>query len=575
MSPTTETSTETTDAGEEKTTDFIRTIVGADVEGGKHGGRVMTRFPPEPNGYIHIGHAKAMCLDFGIAEEFGGVCNLRFEDTNPEKESMEFVESIETDVRWLGFNWSDREYFASDYYEKLFDFAVILIEKGVAYVDSLSGDEIREHRGTLTQPGIESPHRDRSVRENLDLFRRMRAGEFTDGEYVLRAKIDMASPNMNMRDPTLYRIRHQAHYRRGDEWCIYPMYDFTECLCDEIEGVTHSLCDIGYENHRPLYDWILRQVGSEDPPHQYEFARLNITYTVLSKRHLLRLVSEGHVSGWDDPRMPTISGLRRRGYTPEAIKAFIREVGVAKRENLVEIGLLEYHIREDLNKHARRVLGVLDPVKLIIDNYPEGQVEELEGINNPEDESAGTRMLPFTRELYIERDDFREEAPKKYHRLAPGKEVRLRYGYYVTCVDYEKDPESGEISEIHCTYDPETRGGSAPDGRKVRGTIHWVSAPTAVDAEVRLYDRLFTVEAPDPSAADLVELLNPDSRRVLTGCKVEPSLAGAESGSRYQFERQGYFCVDDDSTVGGLVFNRTVALRDSWSKIEKSQGKQV
>jgi glutaminyl-tRNA synthetase len=403
----------------------------------------------------------------------------------------------------------------------------------------------------------------------------MRAGEFTDGEYVLRAKIDMASPNMNMRDPTLYRIRHQAHYRRGDEWCIYPMYDFTECLCDEIEGVTHSLCDIGYENHRPLYDWILRQVGSEDPPHQYEFARLNITYTVLSKRHLLRLVSEGHVSGWDDPRMPTISGLRRRGYTPEAIKAFIREVGVAKRENLVEIGLLEYHIREDLNKHARRVLGVLDPVKLIIDNYPEGQVEELEGINNPEDESAGTRMLPFTRELYIERDDFREEAPKKYHRLAPGKEVRLRYGYYVTCVDYEKDPESGEISEIHCTYDPETRGGSAPDGRKVRGTIHWVSAPTAVDAEVRLYDRLFTVEAPDPSAADLVELLNPDSRRVLTGCKVEPSLAGAESGSRYQFERQGYFCVDDDSTVGGLVFNRTVALRDSWSKIEKSQGKQT
>ena len=573
MSPITETSTETrAGTGEEKTADFIRSIVRADVEGGKHGGRVMTRFPPEPNGNIHIGHAKAMCLDFGIAEEFGGVCNLRFEDTNPEKESMEFVESIETDVRWLGFDWSDREYFASDYYEKLFDFAIILIEKGVAYVDSLSGDEIREHRGTLTEPGVESPHRDRSVSENLDLFRRMRAGEFADGDYVLRAKIDMASPNMNMRDPTLYRIRHQAHYRRGDEWCIYPMYDFTECLCDEIEGVTHSLCDIGYENHRPLYDWILRQVGSEDPPHQYEFARLNITYAVLSKRHLLRLVSEGHVSGWDDPRMPTISGLRRRGYTPEAIRAFIREVGVAKRENLVEIGLLEHHIREDLNKRARRVLGVLDPVQLIIDNYPEGQVEELEGINNPEDESAGTRMLPFTRELYIERDDFREEAPRKYHRLAPGKEVRLRYGYYVTCVDYEKDPASGDITEIHCTYDPETRGGSAPDGRKVRGTIHWVSAPTAIDAEVRLYDRLFSAEAPDPSAADLVELLNPDSRRVLTGCKVEPSLAGAEPGSRYQFERQGYFCVDDDSTAGGLVFNRTVALRDSWSKIEKSQG---
>ena len=551
--------------------DFIRTIVAGDVEAGKHGGRVMTRFPPEPNGYVHIGHAKAMSLDFGIAGEFGGVCNLRFEDTNPEKESMEFVESIENDVRWLGFDWGDRRYFASDYYEKLFDFAVALIEKGVAYVDSLTGDEIRKYRGTLTEPGVESPHRNRSIEENLDLFQRMRAGEFADGEYVLRAKIDMASPNMNMRDPTLYRIRHQGHYRRGDEWCIYPMYDFTECLCDEIEGVTHSLCDIGYENHRPLYDWILREVGSENPPHQYEFARLNISYTVLSKRHFLRLVSEGHVSGWDDPRMPTISGLRRRGYTPEAIRAFIAEVGVAKRENLVDIALLEHHIREDLNRRALRVMGVLDPVKLIIDNYPEGQVDELEGINNPEDESAGTRMLPFTRELYVERDDFREEAPRKYHRLAPGKEVRLRYGYYVTCVDYTMDPDSGEVSEIHCTYDPETRGGSSPDGRKVRGTIHWVSATTAVNAEVRLYDRLFAVENPDPSAEDLAEFLNPDSLRVLTACKVEPGLAGAEPGSRYQFERQGYFCVDDDSTQGNLIFNRTTALRDSWSKIEKSQ----
>ena len=551
--------------------DFIRTIVAGDVEAGKHGGRVMTRFPPEPNGYVHIGHAKAMSLDFGIAGEFGGVCNLRFEDTNPEKESMEFVESIENDVRWLGFDWGDRRYFASDYYEKLFDFAVALIEKGVAYVDSLTGDEIREYRGTLTEPGVESPHRNRSIEENLDLFHRMRVGEFADGEYVLRAKIDMASPNMNMRDPTLYRIRHLGHYRRGDEWCIYPMYDFTECLCDEIEGVTHSLCDIGYENHRPLYDWILREVGSENPPHQYEFARLNISYTVLSKRHFLRLVSEGHVSGWDDPRMPTISGLRRRGYTPEAIRAFIAEVGVAKRENLVDIALLEHHIREDLNRRALRVMGVLDPVKLIIDNYPEGQVDELEGINNPEDESAGTRMLPFTRELYVERDDFREEAPRKYHRLAPGKEVRLRYGYYVTCVDYTMDRDSGEVSEIHCTYDPETRGGSSPDGRRVRGTIHWVSAATAVNAEVRLYDRLFAVENPDPSAENLAEFLNPDSLRVLRACKVEPGLAGAEPGSRYQFERQGYFCVDDDSTQGNLIFNRTTALRDSWSKIEKSQ----
>ncbi len=550
--------------------DFIRSIVAEDVAGGVHGGRVMTRFPPEPNGYMHIGHAKATCLNFGVAEEFGGVCNLRFEDTNPEKESMEFVEAFEKDVRWLGFDWGDREYFASDYYEKLFDFAVKLIEKGLAYVDSLSADEIREHRGTLTGPGKASPFRDRTVAESLDLFQRMRAGQFADGEHVLRARIDMASPNMNMRDPTFYRIRHQNHYRSGDQWCIYPMYDFTECLCDAIEGVTHSLCDIAYENHRPLYDWILREVEVENPPHQYEFARLNLSYTVLSKRHLLRLVTEGHVRGWDDPRMPTVSGMRRRGYTPEAIRAFVHEVGIAKRENLVDIALLEHHVRADLNKSSRRVMGVLDPVKLVIDNYPEGQVEELEAINNPEDDGMGTRKVPFSRELYVERDDFREDPPKKYHRLAPGAEVRLRYGYYVTCVDFDKDPESGEVTLIRCTYDPETRGGSSPDGRRVRGTIHWVSAADALDADVRLYDRLFVVEDPNPRDADFIELLNPNSVQVLSGCKVEPSLSAATPGSRFQFERQGYFCVDDDSAAGHLVFNRTVALRDSWAKIEKA-----
>ena len=554
--------------------DFIRDIISEDVENKKHDGRVVTRFPPEPNGYLHIGHAKSICLNFGVSEEFGGVCNLRFEDTNPEKESMEYVESIKADVRWLGFDWDDRLYFASDYYGKLYEFAVMLIEKGVAYVDSLSGDQIREHRGTLTEPGVESPYRNRSVEENVDLFRRMRAREFEDGAHVLRAKIDMASPNMTLRDPVLYRIRHHTHYRTEDEWCIYPMYDFTECLSDAIEGVTHSLCTTEFEINRPIYDWVLREVEAEDPPHQYEFARLNLSYTVLSKRYLLLLVEEGHVSGWDDPRMPTVSGMRRRGYTPDSIRNFCKKVGVAKRENLIGVALLEHSIREDLNRSAPRVMGVLRPLKVVIDNYPEGQVEELDAVNNPEDPGMGSRKVPFSRELYIERDDFREDPPKKNFRLAPGREVRLRYGYYITCESVMKDENTGEVIELHCTYDPETRSGSSHDGRKVKGTIHWVSVPHAIQAEVRLYDRLFSKPDPGSDGSDFKSQLNPNSLERLTSCRVEPSLKNAPLGSRYQFERLGYFCVDSvDSAQGELVFNRTVPLRDTWAKIEEAHGR--
>ena len=549
--------------------DFIRSKIAADLAANRFGRQFMTRFPPEPNGYLHIGHAKAICLDFGVAEEFGGGCNLRFDDTNPEREDVEFVESIKEDLRWLGWDWKDRNYYASDYFEQLYRYAVKLIEKGKAYVDSQSAEEIRKCRGTLTEPGIESPHRDRSTGENMDLFGRMRAGDFADGEHVLRAKIDMASANITMRDPTLYRIRHKEHYRTGSAWCIYPMYDFTQCLSDAIEGVTHSLCTLEFENNRALYDWVLREVEIADPPEQTEFARLNLSYTVLSKRFLMQLVEEGKVEGWSDPRMPTLSGLRRRGYTAAALRSFCDEIGVAKRDNLVDVALLEHRIREDLNKRAPRVLGVLQPLKVIIDNYPEDQVEELEAVNNPEDEGMGTRLVPFSRELYIERDDFREDPPRKFFRLGPGREVRLRYGYYITCVDVVKDEESGEVVELHCTYDPETRGGSSPDGRKVRGTIHWVSAAHALEAEVRLYDRLFTVERP---GADFLEYLNPQSLEVLRGCRVEAALGAAEKGITYQFERQGYFCVDSvDSAPGALVFNRTVSLRDSWAKIEKAQ----
>ena len=553
--------------GSNANSDFIRTMIASDVANGKRNGRVMTRFPPEPNGYLHIGHAKAICLDFGVAEEFGGVCNLRFDDTNPEKEEIEFVDAIKEDVGWLGWRWEEREYFASDYFEQLYEFAVQLIEKDKAYVDSLSADEIREHRGTLTKVGKDSPYRDRTVEENLDLFRRMRAGEFADGEHVLRAKIDMASANITMRDPTLYRIRRQSHYRTGDAWNIYPMYDFTQCLSDAIEGVTHSLCTLEFENNRPLYDWVLREVEIDQPPEQTEFARLNLSYTVLSKRILMQLVEEGHVDGWDDPRMPTLSGLRRRGYTPEAIRSFCDEIGVAKRDNLVDVALLEHSIREDLNKRAPRVFGVLNPLKVVIHNYPEGQVEELEAINNPEDKSMGTRSLPFSRELYIERDDFHDDPPKKFFRLAPGREVRLRYAYYITCDEAVRD-EDGELVELRCSYDPATRGGDSPDGRKVKGTLHWVSAEHSIEATVRLYDRLFLTENPGP---DFRQQVNAKSLNVLTGCRLEPGLANAEDGVTYQFERNGYFCMDSiDSKAGAPVFNRTVSLRDSWAKMVKA-----
>lgn len=549
--------------------DFIRTIVAEDVRSGKNGGRVATRFPPEPNGYLHIGHAKAICLNFGIAEEYGGTCNLRYDDTNPTKEEVEYVDAIEDDVRWLGFDWDDRLYYASDYFEKLYQYAVRLIEKGEAYVDSLSAEEIRTYRGTLTEPGKESPYRNRSVDENLDLFRRMKAGEFEDGAHVLRAKIDMASGNLNLRDPTLYRIRKSPpHHRTGTNWVIYPMYDYAHPLSDAVECITHSLCTLEYEDHRPLYDWVVEQAETPFRPRQIEFARLNLSYTVLSKRKLLRLVKEGYVRGWDDPRMPTLRGLRRRGYTPESIRTFCDRIGLAKRDSLVDVAQLEHAVREDLNRRAPRVMAVLDPLRVVIENYPQDQVEEVDCVNNPENESAGTRKVPFSRVLYIEREDFREDPPKKFFRLAPGREVRLRYAYLVTCTGVNKDAD-GRIIELRCTYDPETRGGSPPDGRKVKATLHWVSAAHALDAEVRLYDRLFTRENPDEveEGRDFTACLNPDSLRVVRGAKVEPGLKAAAPGTSYQFERQGYFAVDPDSSDEGLVFNRTVSLKDSWAKI--------
>ncbi|MBN1669773.1 MAG: glutamine--tRNA ligase/YqeY domain fusion protein [Kiritimatiellae bacterium] len=562
-------------AGEAPAANFIREIIEADLAAGKNGGRVATRFPPEPNGYLHIGHAKSICLNFGLAQRYGGTCNLRFDDTNPSKEEVEYVESIKHDVRWLGFDWAQREYYASDYFEQLYQYAVQLIERGKAYVDSLSADQIREYRGTLTQPGRESPYRNRSVPENLDLFRRMRAGEFEEGTHVLRAKIDMAAPNMNMRDPTLYRVLKQAHHRTGDAWCIYPMYDYAHPLSDAIEGITHSICTLEFEDHRPLYDWCLAHLDVPCRPRQIEFARLNLTRTVMSKRKLLQLVQEGLVSGWDDPRMPTLSGLRRRGYTPEAIRAFCDRIGVTKFEGVLDVSRLEHGLRDDLNKRAPRVMAVLHPLRLVIENYPEGQTEELDAENNPEDPGAGTRKLPFSRVLYVERDDFREDAPKKWYRLAPGMEVRLKHAYYVTCREAVRDEKSGAIRELRCTYDPATKGGGSEDGRKVRGTLHWVSAAHALDAEVRLYDHLLSEAGPGEAdeSADWKARLNPGSLEVVTGCKVEPGLKTADRGSRFQFLRQGYFCVDSvDSTPERLVFNRAVALRDSWAKIERAGG---
>lgn len=552
-------------------TNFVRDIVAEDCAQGKHGGRVGTRFPPEPNGYIHIGHAKSICLNFGLAAEFGGTCNLRFDDTNPTTESVEYVESIKEDVRWLGFAWN-KELYASDYFEWLFDCAIGLIERGRAYVDSSSPDEIRELRGTLTEPGRPGPFRERTVTENLDLFRRMRAGEFPDGFHVLRAKIDLASPNINLRDPILYRIRRAHHYRTGDAWCLYPTYDYAHPLSDAFEGITHSICTLEFEDHRPLYDWVVRETQMTAVPRQIEFARLNVTATVMSKRKLLRLVTERHVSGWDDPRLPTIKGLRRRGYTPEAIRAFCEHIGVSKRDSTVEMALLEHFIREDLNKRALRVMGVLNPVRVVIENYDAGLVEQLEAVNNPEDASAGTRAVPFSRTLYIERDDFREDPPKEFFRLAPGREVRLRYAYIVKCVGVTKDPQTGEVTEIRCTYDAETKSGGSGASRKVKSTIHWVSAEHALPAEVRLYEPLLgDVAASADADTDFIGTLNANSQQILTGCRVEPSLAGAQAGARYQFERQGYFCVDADSGAARVVFNRTVALRDAWAKIDKKK----
>jgi glutaminyl-tRNA synthetase len=556
-------------------TDFIRTIINEDMRTGKYGGRIHTRFPPEPNGYLHIGHAKSICLNFGVAAEYGGISNLRFDDTNPSKEETEYAESIQKDVHWLGFDWDDRLFYASDYFDQLYEYAVQLIKKGKAYVCDLSSDEIRAYRGTLTEPGTNSPYRDRTVEENLDLFERMLAGEFSDGTRTLRAKIDMASPNITLRDPVLYRIMNVPHYRTGDRWVIYPTYDFTHCLSDSIEGITHSLCTLEFENNRPLYDWVLDQLDVYHPQ-QIEFARLNLSYTVLSKRKLLQLVEEGIVDGWDDPRMPTLSGLRRRGYTPQAIRDFCNHIGVSKTNSIIDIALLEHFIRKDLNQRAPRVFGVLRPLRVVITNYPEGQVEELEAINNPEDETMGRRKVPFSRVLYIEQDDFREIPPPKYRRLIPGREVRLRYGYFITCVDVVKDERTGEIIELHCTYDPETRGGNAPDGRKVKATLHWVSAAHAIEVETRLYDRLFLANNPDDvgEGLDFKSNLNTNSLEILKGCFVEQTLAEASPGLTYQFERQGYFCVDPVSSQDGkLVFNRTISLRDTWAKIAKKNAR--
>jgi|UniRef100_A0A7V6A464 glutaminyl-tRNA synthetase len=547
--------------------DFIRQIVADDLAAGKYA-RIVTRFPPEPNGYLHIGHAKSICLNFGIAQEFGGVCNLRFDDTNPTKEEQEYVDSIMADVRWLGFDWEDRMYFASDYFDRMYDYALHLIKTGKAYVCSLTAEEIRAYRGTLTEPGQESPYRNRSIEENLDLFRRMRAGEFPDGSHVLRAKIDMASGNINLRDPVLYRVLHAEHHRTGDTWCIYPMYDYAHPISDALEGVTHSICTLEFEDHRPLYDWTLDNLPVPSRPYQYEFARLNLNYTVLSKRRLIKLVQEGHVTAWNDPRMPTISGLRRRGYPAAAVRRFCEMIGVGKRENLVEMSLLEFCVREELNKTAPRVMAVLRPLKVTISNYPEGQVEYLEAVNNPENPDSGTRPVPFSRQLYIERDDFMEDPPKKFFRLAPGREVRLRYAYYLKCEEVVKDSQ-GEVVELRCTYDPETRGGYAPDGRKVKATLHWVSAPHSQVATVRLYDRLFAAPEPGAATGNFLDDLNPNSLETLTACRVEPSLAGAKPGESFQFERLGYFCVDQDTRPDSLVFNRTVTLKDPWAKMKR------
>jgi glutaminyl-tRNA synthetase len=549
--------------------DFIRTIVDEDLVSGKYGGRVATRFPPEPNGYLHIGHAKSICLNFGVAAEHGGTCNLRFDDTNPAREDVEYVDAIENDVRWLGFEW-DGLYFASDYFEKLYEFAVELIRSDKAYVDSLKAEEIRQYRGTLTEPGKNSPYRNRPTEESLDLFARMRAGEFEDGAHVLRAKIDMSSPNLNMRDPTLYRIRHASHHRTGDTWCIYPMYDYAHPISDALERITHSLCTLEFEDHRPLYDWLVENLFDRDRPRQIEFARLNLSYTVMSKRKLLQLVQQGYVAGWDDPRMPTITGLRRRGHTPESIRDFCARIGVAKKENVIDVAQLEHSVREDLNRRVSRVMAVLRPLKLVITNYPDGQVEDVDVINNPEDESAGTRKVPFSRVLYIERDDFKEDPPKKFFRLSPGREVRLRCAYFVTCTGVIKDA-AGEIAEVRCVYDPATRGGDAPDGRKVKATLHWVSAAHAEPVEVRLYDRLFTVADPERAVEGrtFLDYLNLASLEVLQNCQAEPSLASATVPARFQFERLGYFCLDPDSKPGALVFNRTVSLRDTWARIER------
>lgn len=548
---------------------FIRNIIDEDLASGKHKG-VVTRFPPEPNGYLHIGHAKSICLNFGLARDYGGTCHLRFDDTNPEKEEVEYIESIKENVRWLGFDWDEHLYYASDYFGKLYEFAVELIKQGKAYVCELSADEIREYRGTLTKPGKDSPYRNRSIEENLDLFERMRKGEFEEGSHVLRAKIDMASPNVVMRDPTLYRIRKVEHHRTGDKWCIYPMYDFTHCLSDALENITHSICTMEFENNRPLYEWILEQVYEQPHPQQIEFARLNLSYTMMSKRKLLELLELGIVDSWDDPRMPTLSGLRRRGYTPAAIRDFCERIGVAKANSLVDMAFLEHCLREDLNAHSPRTMAVLRPLKVVIENYPEGQTEELEALNNPQNPEAGTRKVPFGREIYIEQEDFMEDPPRKFFRLAPGREVRLRFAYFITCTDIIKD-EDGNIIEVRATYDPETKGGSAPDGRKVKATLHWVSAEESLPAEVRLYDTLFTVE--DPSEGDVKDNVNPNSLEILTNARVEKNLADVKSEEKFQFERQGYFCVDKDSTAEKLVFNRTVALRDTWARMQKQKQK--
>jgi len=556
----------------DKEPNFIEDIIDAGLAVNKNDGRVATRFPPEPNGYLHIGHAKSICLNFGIAQKYRGTCNLRFDDTNPTKEEVEYVEGIERDVRWLGFDWGQRLYFASDYFDRMYQFAVELIRRGHAYICSLDEDQMRGHRGTLTEAGRNSPYRDRPVNESLDLFERMRKGEFPDGAYVLRAKIDMASPNINMRDPIIYRIRHEYHHRTKDRWCIYPMYDFAHCLSDSIEGITHSICTLEFENHRPLYDWILDKLEVECHPQQIEFARLNVSNTVMSKRKLQELVRGGSISGWDDPRMPTIAGLRRRGYTPEAIRSFCDRIGVSKVESLIDMTLLEHFIREDLNMRAQRVMVVLDPIKVVIDNYPEGMVEEFDAENNPEDKGAGTRKAPFSKEIYIEREDFKEDPPKHYFRLSPGKEVRLKHAYYIRCEKVVKD-DKGDIVQVHCTYDPDSKGGWAKDGRKVQGTLHWVSGRHAVSAEARLYDILMNIADPAkiPEGADFKEYLNPASLKVMKNCKAEPSLVGAKPGARFQFLRQGYFCVDDDSSGDRMIFNRIVSLKDSWAKIEGSK----